>query len=126
MIASVKDVRDLCGLPEASKLPDHKIQPHLEASARKLKEQIGDYSDATGDKKDAVRDAECCLCMANLLPILNTLFPEDLTTAQKVMGDMDFKFNSPRAVKELVLYWKSRAEGCIQEYKNEEDEWVAI
>lgn len=108
-VGTISDVRTLGRLPDSVKLPDAVITPHLASAARELAGWVGDYSGADGDMLDALKEAEGCLCMAYLLPVLNTFYTQGLSTLQKEMGDMDFLFHSPNDLDRVIERWRDRA-----------------
>jgi len=116
MFATAKTVREIGGLPDESKLPNDKVQPHLEAGARELKEWIDDYSSFTGEDKEAVIEAECCLAMYFGLPSWNTFFTEQATTLQKEITDMEMQFHNVEDIKQLQEIWWNRAKKRMNKY----------
>jgi hypothetical protein len=108
-LSSIAEVRTLGRLPDAIKLPDMFIQPHLDAANRELIRWIGDYSGVTGSQIAQCKEAEGCLCIAYLLPVMNTFFTQGAITIQKEIGDMDFLFHSPDDLEKLIEYWMNRA-----------------
>ena len=130
-LTTIDDIRAYGNLPPKEKLDDTVIQPHLNSAVREITRWIGDYSGATGDKKDACKEAEACLTMAYLLPVLNTLYTEGVATIQKEIGEMELMFHSPEETKSLVEYWEERAREVLAEYIDEGDgvgrvRWYAI
>jgi hypothetical protein len=120
MFAIVQDVRDLGRLPPAAKLPDAEIDPHLEAAGRELKRRIGEYeTGADAEKIEACTEAECCLCMAYLLPVLNTFFTQGIAGLQKEIGETDFQFHSVDDLKKLADLWTERAMNRVKAYITE-------
>jgi len=130
-LATINDVRQLGRLPDSSKLPDEYIQPHLDAAERELTRWIGNYSDAGGDKLNACIEAECCICIAYLLPVLNTFYTQGITSLQKELGEMDFLFHSPSDLEKLQNQWLERARNRVADYITSNKEkpvigWYAI
>jgi len=117
--ATVSEVRQFGGLPDSDKLADAKITPHLDSAARELKRWIGDYSSVTGDDLDAVKDAEMCLCMSNLITVLNVICPEAITTIQQEYGELGLNFYDANDQATLREYWHSRALNAVSHLKNE-------
>jgi len=129
--ATINDVRQFGRLPDSTKLPDPDIQPHLNAAERELTRWIGDYSDATGEKAESCKEAECCICMAYLLPVLNTFYTQGVTSLQKELGEMDFLFHSPGDLEKLQNQWLERARNRVADYITSNKEkpvigWYAI
>jgi len=115
-LSSASDVRELGKLPDSSKLSDPVIDIQLEAAARELTSWIGTYSAATGEKALACIEAECCICMVYLLPVLNTFYTEGLAGVQKEMGEMDLLFHSVSDIERLQEYWIKRARTRVSSY----------
>lgn len=122
VFADVQDVRDIGNLPDATKLDDRIIIPHLVTAERELIKWIGTYTRATGDKQTAILEAEACLTMSYVLPVLNTFFTEGISTIQKEIGEIDFQFHDPSDVTELVTYWENRARDAVSEWLQEGDQ----
>ena len=120
--ADVQNVRDLGNLPDATKLDDRIILPHLVTAERELIKWIGEYSSATGLKRTAIIEAESALTLSFALPVLNTFFTEGITTLQKEIGEIDFQFHDPSDVNELVEYWRDRARDAVTEWLQEGDQ----
>lgn len=114
MIATPLNVREIGGLPDEVEEP--KILAALSSAERRLKRWIGGYSDASGDKKEACIEAEVCFAMINLLPILNTFYPEMFSKAQVEVGETDFVFNKPGNLEILKKHWLDRAREAVSEY----------
>ena len=119
-LASIAEVRQLGGLPDDTKLADTKIEPHLNAAARELRREIGDYTTRTGDEKDDCIDAECSIALAYLMPVLNVICPEGLNTVQKEYGDLGLNFYDANDQKILIKMWTDRAAKAIARIKNEQ------
>lgn len=131
MIAYVADVRVVGGLPDdTEKLPDHKIRPHLKAAGRELTQWIGDYDGLTGADRESAREAECCLCMYYLLPVLNTFYTQGISGLQKEIGEMDFVFHSPDDLGQIRASWMERARKAVARISNDDGDsgprWYAI
>lgn len=120
--ATIAEVRVLGGLPDATKLPDAKITPHLNRAARELARWIGDYSDATGNKLEDCKEAEGCLTMYYLLPVLNTFFTSGISTLQKELGEIEFLFHGPEGVEKVRDMWWARADDTIESYRAGSDD----
>ena len=118
-LASILEVRQLGGLPDSTKLADSKIEPHLNAAARELRREIGDYTTRTGDEKEDCVDAEASLALAYLMPVLNVICPEGLNTVQKEYGDLGLNFYDANDQKILIKMWTDRAGRAIARIKNE-------
>lgn len=130
-LSTIQELRNFGGLPDSAKIPDEKITPHLEAASRMLTSWIGDYSDAADEKAECCKEAECCICMSMLMPVLNTFYTADLASVQKNVGEMDFIFHSPGDTRQVQQDWMERARKAvavyISEYRTiEQSEWVAI
>jgi hypothetical protein len=131
-LATPDDVRDIGRLPATeAQLGEDVIVPHLDAAARELCRWLGDYETTTDrDKKAACIEAECCLAMANLLPVLNTFYTAGLPTLQKELGDLDFIFHNPDDLQKIISAWRSRAYNAVAFYQYVADDptanWVAI
>ena len=80
--ATIENVRSIVGLPDAEKLPDSKVDPHLFSAVLYIKELIGDYSGYTGDDKERVKEAECCMTAYYGLPTWNTFFTSNIQLFQ--------------------------------------------
>lgn len=117
-LSAISDVREIGNLPPVAKLADAVIAPHLAAAGRELASWIGDYSGSTGDKLADCKEAECCICMAYLLPVLNTLYTQGVTTLQRELGSLDIMFSSPDDQKTLVEMWLDRAHSRVTSYIN--------
>jgi len=117
-LATITEVRQLGGLPDSTKLADAKIDPHLQAASRELARWLGDYSTYTGDDLADCKDAECSLTMAFLIPVLNVLCPEAITTIQKEYGDIGLNFYDADDQEKIVLMWTGRANRAIAALKN--------
>lgn len=118
-LSSVEDVRTFAGkrLPADPHLTDDQIAPHLDAAARELAEWIGSYEDASDEtKQDACKEAEACLCIANVIQTQNVFFTQGITSLQKEVGDVDFLFMSPDDLDKAVQGWRDRAERAVRPY----------
>ena len=128
--ASLNDVRSIGNLPDSTKLDDSVLEPHLKSAVRLLTKWIGNYSGATGDKKDRCIEAEACLTMYYALPVLNTFFTQGITTLQKEIGEMDFQFHSPEEMEAIREAWKDRAMDAVAEWMSQGDRhpigWYAV
>lgn len=118
-LATVQNVRDTGGLPDSGKLADSKITPHLDAAAREIKRWIGDYSSVSGDDLADCIDAESCLTMAYLLPVLNLLCPEAISTFQKEYGELGLNFLDAKDQEIIAEKWITRARTAVSNLKNE-------
>lgn len=125
------DIRELGGLPDG--IADGKIAPQIGRAARELKRLIGEYETSTGEKAERCKEAEGCLTMAYLVPVLNTFYTAGVTTLQKEIGQLEFLFHSPEQVNAVVERWRSDAEKAVSEYINDADNegsagvrWYAI
>lgn len=117
--ALTDDVRIIGKLPDAGKIADGLVYPHLMTACRKLRQWIGDYeseTDMTAEKRDALKEAECCLCMYYLLPSLNTFYAEGLSGMQKEIGEMPYVFHNPRDLQAITEQWINRARDIASEY----------
>jgi len=119
-LATIAEVRQLGGLPVSTKLNDSKIEPHLEAASRQLRREVGDYSGYAGDDLADCKDAECSLCMAYLIPVLNMICPEALSTVQKEYGDLGLNFYGADDQQTVIEMWRDRASAAISRIKNEQ------
>lgn len=117
-LSTVADVRAFGKLPVATQLVDTIIQPHLDAAGRELRSLIGDYSGAFGDKLDDCKEAEQCICLAYLMPVLNTLYTEGTTTLQQELGGMNVRFHSQEDQQNLSDMWMQRARSRVAKYIN--------
>jgi len=125
-LALISDVRALGNLPASSLMPDDIITPQLDSAARELESWIGDYSSATGAKRNAVVEAECCITMAYLIPVLNTFYTHGAPTIQKEIGEMDFMFHNPEDAKIVADQWMARAKSRVRAYAEHADGKGAI
>lgn len=122
MIADVDSVRDLGRLPDPSRLPDAVIEPHLASAGAELKRWIGSYEDSTDeDKRFACSEAETCLCMGYLLPVLNTFYTQGIPTIKKETGDLEFMFYGPVELDRVIDRWMARARRAVADYGSETD-----
>lgn len=117
-LSTVSEVRALGNLPASAKLDDAIIQPHLDSAGRELTTWIGDYSTAAGDKLADCKEAEQCLTMAYLLPVLNTLYTQGAVSIQKELGEIDLMFHSPEDTETVVEKWVDRARSRMTQYVN--------
>lgn len=115
-LSSVSEVRVFGKLPASGQLPDATITPHLDSAGRELTYWVGDYSTASGDKLAACKEAEQCICMAYLVPVLNTLYTEGTTTLQSELGGMNVRFHDQNDQKMLAEMWMDRARSRVAEY----------
>lgn len=123
-LSTVADVRTFAGkrLPPDPQLTDGQITPHLTAAARELAGWIGEYSSTTDDdKKDACKEAEACLTIANVIQTQNVFFTQGITTLQKEIGEVDFLFMSPDDLEKSVQGWRDRAERAVNSYMTDFD-----
>lgn len=78
-LSALSDVRSLGNLPAAGQLPDDTVTPHLNSASRELKSLIGEYeSTRDTEKQESCIEAECCICIAYLQPILQKLYIQGL------------------------------------------------
>lgn len=117
-ISTISEVRALGNLPASAKLGDPIIQPHLDSASRELTVWIGDYSSATGDKLADCKEAEQCITMAYLLPVLFTLYTNGATTIQKELGEIELMFHTPDDMEKVVKQWLDRAKSRTINYIN--------
>ncbi len=116
-LATITNVRALGRLPDSEKLTDADVQVQLDSAARELKSWIDTYESTTdADKANACVEAESCICMAYLLPVINTLFTQESTVLQRQIGETDFLFLSPEDTQTQQEYWMNRARGRMAEY----------
>jgi hypothetical protein len=113
-LVSITEVRTLGRLPDAVKLPDSIIQPHLDGANRELERWIGAYNAAVAPQLGRVKEAEACICLAYLMPVINTFYTQGITTLQKEMGDMEYLFHTPTEAKALSDMWMERARMAVQ------------
>lgn len=112
-LVSAQDVRSFGRLPDEKFLSSVHMQPHLDSAAREIARWIGDYSTATGDKLESCKEAEMCLCIAYLLPVLNTQYSAPSMYAQSEIGESGFLFDSPSEKKTIIDGWIERARMAI-------------
>ena len=115
-LSTIVEVRTLGNLPAVDKIADSIIQPHLDSAARELVKWVGDYSTATGDKLAACVEAEGCICMAKLLPVINTMFTDGIITLQKEIGEIDLMFHRPEDLQLVIDWWWDRAKSAVSAY----------
>jgi hypothetical protein len=113
------DVRVIGRLPE--RIADAEIRPHLQSAGRVLFGWIGDYSQAAGDDFEAAKEAECCICMALMIPILHTFFTEGAPKYTKEIGEVEFMFHNPAQSAEVAEHWMDRARGAVRRYQAESE-----
>ena len=116
--ATVHDVKAFGKLPE--EIGVEVIAPHLKSAKRELSTWIGDYDSLTGDDADAAEEAECCICMAYILPVLNTLYTETVPSLQKEIGDLDLLFHNPIEMDRICQQWMDRAKRAVYGLQTEE------
>jgi len=122
MIADIDIVRDFGRLPGPDKLPDAVIEPHLVSAGAELRRWIGDYAATTdADKRAACQEAEACLCLAYLLPVLNTFYTEGIPTIKKETGDIEFRFHDPADLDRVIERWLARARRSVADYGGDTD-----
>lgn len=117
-LSTIAEVRALGNLPASAKLEDEIIQPHLDAANRELTAWVGDYSGATDDKLADCKEAEQCITMAYLLPVLNTLYTNGATTIQKELGSIELMFHTPDDMEKVIEQWLERAKSRMAQYVN--------
>jgi len=116
-LSTIQNVRDMGRLPASTKLADAVIQPHLDSAARELRRWVGEYASETDPTFVAdLKDAEQCITLAYLIPVLHSLYPEMLSTAQKELGEMDILFATPAQQQRIIDYWMSRARDRVRGY----------
>ena len=125
-LSTASDVRALGNLPPVGKLPDAIIQPHLDSAGRELKTWIGDYSAATGEKVADCKEAECCICLAYLLPVLNTLYTNGVVSLQKEIGDVELMFHSPEDLQLVAERWLARAKARVAQHSAAESGGASV
>lgn len=127
-LATLTDVRSMGNIP--SGIGDAVLQPHLDSAARELKDWIGTYTGATGDKRARCIEAECCLTIAFALPVLNTFYTPGIPTIQKELGELDFMFHDVDDLDKLIEKWKDRARSAVANWVDLGDKkrigWFAI
>ena len=117
-LATTTQVRELGGLPTA--VTDSKITPQQGPACRELTRWVGDYSSATGTMLADCIEAEICLTMYYLLPVLNTFFTQGVSTLQKEIGEMDFLFHNPDDMEKVRDMWLDRARGAVSDYMGQD------
>lgn len=119
MFAKIQDVREMGKLPGSDRLSDSLISPHLEAAGRELTRWIGAYDSGPvlDDVRAACLEAECCICMAYLLPGMNTFYTEGIAGLQKEIGESEFQFHSVNDLKNLAGMWMQRARKAVADYQ---------
>lgn len=116
-LATVADVRALGNLPASGKLADSIVTAQLVPAARELKRWIDTYESTTDtDKATDCVEAECCICMAYLQPVLQTFYIEGITTLQRELGDLEGTHLSPDDWQNVADYWMNRAKYRMQAY----------
>ena len=115
-ISTATELRVFGKLPVIAQLPDATITPHLASAGRELACWIGDYSAAAGDKLESCKEAEQCIAMAYLVPVLNTLYTEGTTTLQSELGGMNVRFHDQNDQKMLAEMWMDRARSRVAQY----------
>ncbi len=118
-LSTVTEVRALGNLPASDKLADPIIEPHLSSASRELTSWIGDYSSATEDKLADCKEAEGCLAIAYLLPVLNTMYTNGIVSLQKELGEIELMFHSPDDMDKVIDKWRERAQSRMASYVNE-------
>ena len=118
--ATIEDVRDVVGLPDAETLPDPKIQFQLDSAKLKVNELIGDYSAYTGDDKTRVTEAECCFTAYYGLVSWNTFYTSSIENFQTEVGESTAHFYSPEQLKNMKEEWKQRALDRLNIFINED------
>lgn len=129
--ATIENVRDLVGLPNADALPDPKIVEHLASAKLLVNELIGDYDTYTGNDKVRAREAECCFTAYYGLVSWNTFFTSNIENFQTQVGELDAQFFNPDQVETNRNYWFQRGNDRINIFKNENEDlepisWNAI
>ncbi len=122
-LASVDNVRALGNLPGVAQLPDSVIEPHLDSAARELRSWIGFYeSTSTGDKVTDCNEAECCICIAYLQPVLQKLY------VQGIAEDVDPPSGEwLKTADSWIERGKSRVRDYIEDYtERKKVGWYAI
>lgn len=115
-LTSIDKVRQLGNLPAVAKLSDDLIRPHLDSASRELKTWVSDYATAKGDALAAYIEAEGCITIAYLLPVLNTFFTNGITTFQKEVAESEIFFHSPDDLDIIIEKWMDRARSRIDNY----------
>lgn len=121
-LADIEYIREFGKLPEESKLPDDRIQHHLDSACREIRRWIGAYgAEQDEDKRADIIEAEACLTMAYLLPVLNTFYTAGITSLQKEIGESEFLFHSPEDMQSLCKEWESRARKRMLPYMKDHE-----
>ena len=121
VLSTITELRTLGNLPAAEKLPDATLLPHLEAAARELVTWVDDCETATGEKLAACKEAEQCIAMSYIIPVLNTFYTEGIATVQKEVGEMPFLFHNPDDALVVAKNWYDRARKSMKQYIIETD-----
>ncbi|SDP78086.1 hypothetical protein [Desulforhopalus singaporensis] len=110
-LATIADARALGSLPASEKLDDTVIQPHLDSAARELKSWIGVYeSTSDSEKKESCIEAECCICMAYLQPILQKLYEQGAVDSDQPASD---------TWRKTADSWTERARSRVRSYEED-------
>lgn len=120
-LADVAYVRTFCNLPDATKIPDTFLAPHLASAGRAIVDKIGDYSSSTGDKEAAIKECESRLTFAYAIPFLQTLHVADATGFQQELGTIGISYNSPDDLDRLIENQISAAWSAISKYIKSDD-----
>lgn len=132
-LATAADVRALGNLPAVDKLGDPIIAPHLSAAGRELASWLGSsyLTESDADKIADYKEAECCICLAYLQPVLHTLYTEGVTTLQRELGEINVQYLSPSNWSKVAGDWMQRAKDRMRDYVNKSETkspvtWYAV
>ena len=116
-LAAIADVKNVGRFPANQVIPDATITVHLASAVRELTAWIGEYG--TGDeqaKQDACKYAECCICIAFLIPVINVTYKSHQQVLQSVYGEQDGIFAKPDELQTLIDIWLGRARSSVSAY----------
>lgn len=120
-IADAAYVRTFCNLPDATKVPDTFLNPHLASAGRAIVEKIGVYVDTADDKAAAIKECESRLTFAYSIPFLQTLHVSDATGFQQELGTIGISYNSPDDLEMMIDQQTAKAWAAISQYIQTED-----
>jgi len=127
MFAYPPDVRSIGRLPD--EFSDDQIRPHLDSADRRIRSRLGDIETPTAEGRAALVEAEACICMALLIPVLNTFFTQGAPKYLKETTEVEFMFHSPEQAKSVSRAWFDRASQAISDYRKTTEsslDWFAI
>lgn len=127
MFAYPVDVRSLGRLPD--EFSDDQIRPHLKSADRRIRSWVGEPAEPTPEAREALAEAEACVCLSLMVPVLNVFYTQGAPRYLKQVGEIEFMFHSPEQAGSVARAWMDRAKAAVRSYRETTSQgldWIAI